>query len=52
MHQLAPIVADQEEDEERLEGERLHREEIGRPDLLSVQLEERCAVPLMDPYAI
>jgi hypothetical protein len=34
--QLTPAVGDEEEDVERAERERLHREQIGRPDRVRV----------------
>ena len=41
VHHRAAIVRDEEEDVERVEPERVHREEVRCPDLRAVVLEER-----------
>jgi hypothetical protein len=55
MNQPAAVVSDEEEDVEGLESERLHREEIGRPDVRRVIAQEgaptlrRRATPVRSP---
>src|SRR5438477_12389486 len=41
VHQLAPAVLDEHQDVQRLEGERRHREQIGRPEVVRMLGQER-----------